>query len=118
MSPFLEPEVPQGQTGHRCPTLCSAVPPALPGSRESQAYPGCRPRTWGRHAGSWPLEHGRDSSQGSEGSWVPGGGGECQDRKKGGPAVINETDIVSSNEKKQVSTKSTVHVGRYSMYIS
>lgn len=62
------------------------------GAQCLKAYPDCPACTWGRHAGSWPLEHGRDSSQVSEDNWVPGGGGECQDRQKGGPAVINAID--------------------------
>lgn len=65
-----------------------------PVSQTSEAYPDCPACTWGRHAGSWPLEHGKDSSQVSEDSWVPGGGGEYQDRQKGGPTVKNETGAV------------------------
>lgn len=60
------------------------------GDRQSQTYPGCHACTWGRRAGSWPLEHGRDSSQGAEDSWVPDGGGECQDRRTGDPGVVKE----------------------------
>lgn len=93
-----EQEVPWGQTENPGLAWCPAALPSSAlcprwGSQVSEAYPDCHECTWARHAGSWPLEHGRDSSQVSEGSWVPGGGGECQDRQKGGPTVANETDI-------------------------
>lgn len=75
------------------PRPAQQCPPHPWGEPQSQAYPDCPARTWGHHVGSWPLELGRDSSQVSEDSWVPGGGGECRDRQKGGPAVTNETDF-------------------------
>ena len=85
-----------GQPGN---PWADGAPQPLPGSTPapsseppSEAYPDCPSCTWGRRVGSWPLGHGRDSSPGSGDSWVPGGGGECQDRRKGGPAGTKGTD--------------------------
>ena len=34
-------------------------------------------------------------------SWVPGGGGECQDRRKGGPAVIREQTLTMCSKRQK-----------------
>ena len=81
--------------------LPSSAPRHPQSEPPSEAYPDCPSCTWGRHAGSWPLEHGRDSSQVSGDSWVPGGGGECQDRRKGGPAVIREQTLTMCSKRQE-----------------